>query len=53
MRTQLKDFLISHEEGLAFGRATGFTGIVDADEGVLRELDPYVPLTRRAMGYGG
>lgn len=53
LRTQFKDFLISHEEGLAFGRATGFTGIVDADEAVLRELDPYVPLTRRAMGYGG
>ena len=53
LRTQLKDFLISHEEGLAFGRATGFTGIVDADDAVLRELDPYVGLTRRAMGYGG
>lgn len=53
LRTQLKDFLISHEEGLAFGRATGFTGIVDADDAVLRELDPYVGLTRRAMGHGG
>ena len=53
LKTQLKDFLISHEEGLAFGRATGFTGIVDADDAVLRELDPYVGLTRRAMGYGG
>ena len=51
LKTQLKDFLVSHEEGLAFGRATGFTGIVDADDTVLRELDPYVALTRRAMGY--
>jgi len=51
IKTQLKDFLVNHEEGVAFGKATGFTGIVDVDEAVLRELDPYVTSTRRAMGY--
>ncbi len=51
LKAQLKDFLVSHEEGVAFGRATGFAAIVDVDDTVLRELDPFVAPTRRAMGY--
>jgi phosphonate transport system substrate-binding protein len=52
LKTQLKDFITDRDEGAAFVRATGVTGIVDADDAVLRELDPYVVPTRRAMGYG-
>jgi phosphonate transport system substrate-binding protein len=52
LKAQLKDFITDRDEGAAFVRATGVTGIVDAEEAVLRELDPYVAPTRRAMGYG-
>ncbi len=38
------------EDGAAFVKATGFSGIVEVDEAVLRELDAYVAPTRRAMG---
>uniref|UniRef100_UPI000B4BD288 phosphate/phosphite/phosphonate ABC transporter substrate-binding protein n=1 Tax=Ideonella sp. A 288 TaxID=1962181 RepID=UPI000B4BD288 len=51
LKTQLKDFLSDAEDGSAFARATGFTGIVDIDEAQLKELDPYVAQTRKAMGY--
>ncbi len=50
LRAQLKSFLAEPDEGAAFGKATGFTAVIDVDDGVLRELDPYVPLTRRVMG---
>lgn len=51
LRAQLKEFLNDQEDGVPFARATGLTGIVDADNAVLRELDPYVAPTRKAMGY--
>ena len=50
LRTQFKAFLADSEDGLPFAKATGFSGMVDADDGALRELDPYVAQTRRAMG---
>ena len=52
LKAQLKDLLADKDDGAAFGRATGFTGVVDADESQLRELDAYVPLTKRVMGWG-
>lgn len=51
LRTQLKGFLADNEDGTAFARATGFTGIVDADDAQLRELDPFVVQTSRSMGF--
>ena len=50
LKSQLKDFLSDKDEGAAFTRATGITGIVEADDAMMRGLDPFVPLTRRAMG---
>lgn len=52
LKTQLKAFMVDREEGAAFVRATGVTSVADVDEAVLRELDPFVVPTRRAMGYG-
>lgn len=52
LRTQFKGFMMGSAEGVAFGQATGLTGIVDADEAVLKELDPYAQPTRKAMGVG-
>jgi len=52
LKSQLRDFIATTEEGAAFARATGFTGVVDADDATLRELDPYTAPTRKAMGYG-
>ena len=51
LRAQLKDFLADPTDGAAFMRSSGLTGIVDVDPAVLRELDPYVVGTRKAMGY--
>lgn len=50
LKSQLKDLLSDKDEGAAFMRATGITGIVEADDAVMRELDPFAPLTRRVMG---
>ena len=50
LRTQFKAFLADPEDGLPFAKATGFSGMIDADDVLLRELDPYVAQTRRAMG---
>lgn len=50
LRTQLRGFLADKEDGAAFARATGLSGIVEADEATLRELDTFNPATRRAMG---
>ena len=52
LRSQFKGFLAEGEDGAAFAKATGFTGMADADDAQLKELDPYVALTRRAMGVG-
>lgn len=52
LKAQLRDFIGSTEEGAAFARATGVTGVVDADDATLRELDSYVAPTRKSMGYG-
>ena len=47
----LKGFLADKAEGVAFSQATGFTAIADIDEAQLRELDPFVGITRQVMGY--
>jgi phosphonate transport system substrate-binding protein len=49
LKTQFKAFIADKDEGAAFTKATGITGMVDADDAVLRELDPYLAPTRRAM----
>ena len=51
LRAQLKAFLADAEDGAAFARATGFSGITDVDDAQMRELDPYSAQTRRAMGF--
>ena len=51
LRTQLKAFLADADDGAAFARATGFSGITDVNDAQMRELDPYSPQTRRAMGF--
>ncbi len=51
LRSQLKAFFADREEGEPFTKATGFAGIVDADDAQLRELDAFSPQTRRAMGF--
>ena len=50
LRAQFKAFLADPEDGLPFAKATGFSGMIDADDVLLRELDPFVAQTRRAMG---
>ena len=51
LRSQLKAFLADADDGAAFARATGFSGIADVDDAQMRELDPYSAQTRRAMGF--
>ena len=51
LRAQLKAFLADADDGAAFARATGFSGITDVDDAQMRELDPYSAQTRRAMGF--
>jgi phosphonate transport system substrate-binding protein len=51
LRDQFKRFIADPEEGAAFRLATGVRGLDDANEALLRELDPYVDATRRTMGY--
>jgi phosphonate transport system substrate-binding protein len=50
LRTQLKSFLSDTEDGMPFAQATGFNAMADVDDAQLRELDAFVPLTRRSMG---
>jgi phosphonate transport system substrate-binding protein len=49
IKAKLQSFLADKTEGMAFAKATGVSGIVDADETTLRELDPYIAATRRLM----
>jgi hypothetical protein len=35
---------------MPFAQATGFNAMADVDDAQLRELDAFVPLTRRSMG---
>ena len=49
LKTELKDFLADKDSGAAFGQATGVSGMVDADESQLRELDAFTAITRRTM----
>ena len=51
LKAHLRTFLADKEDGVAFGRATNFSAIVEADESQLRELDAHTAATRRAMGY--
>lgn len=39
-------------DGAAFLKATGLNGVVDPDDAVLKELDPFVAQTRKVMGVG-
>ena len=50
LKSQLLAFLSDAESGTAFAKATGLTRIVSPDDAVLKELDAFVPQTRRAMG---
>lgn len=50
LRAQFKAFLAEGEDGAAFAKATGISGMAEADDAQLKELDPFVALTRRAMG---
>lgn len=51
LKTQLMAFIGDKDDGVAFGQATGISRMADPDEAQLRELDPFTPATRRAMGY--
>jgi ABC-type phosphate/phosphonate transport system substrate-binding protein len=50
LRGHLRAFFADKEDGTAFARATNFSGIVDADDAQLRELDAHTAATRRIMG---
>ena len=50
LRTQLRGLFADKDDGAAFARATGLSGLVDADDASLRELDAFNAPTRRAMG---
>lgn len=50
LRGHLRVFFADKEDGAAFARVTNFSGIVDADESQLRELDAHTAATRRVMG---
>ncbi|MFM2450260.1 MAG: hypothetical protein RIS44_2710 [Pseudomonadota bacterium] len=50
LRRDMKQFFADKDEGAAFAKATGLSGFVDVDEATLKELDPFVAATRRAMG---
>ncbi len=52
LKTRMLGFLADKDEGAAFAKATGLSGIVEVEESVLRELDPHVAATRRLMGGG-
>ena len=51
LKAQLKGFIADKDDGVAFGQATGISGMAEPDEAQLRELDAFIPATRRAMGY--
>ena len=50
LRGHLRVFFADKDDGVAFARATNLSGIVDADEPQLRELDAHAAATRRLMG---
>ena len=52
LKTQLLGFMADKEDGAVFSRATGINAIVEVDDAILRELDPYAAPTRRMMGTG-
>lgn len=49
VRNQMREFF-ADAEGAAFAKATNLSAFVDVPEAAMRELDPFVPATRRAMG---
>lgn len=49
LKSQLLTFTSDASDGAAFTKATGIAAIVEPDELRLRELDPYVAPTKRAM----
>ena len=50
LRGHLRQFFADKEDGVAFARATNLSGVADADESQLRELDAHTAATRRIMG---
>ncbi len=50
LKAQLQGFPADKDDGAAFTKATGVTGMVEVTDEVLRELDPHVVPTRRLMG---
>jgi ABC-type phosphate/phosphonate transport system substrate-binding protein len=52
LKSQLLALPADKDDGAAFMKATGLSGIVDADDATLRELEPYAAPTRRLMGTG-
>lgn len=49
LRSQFLNLPKDNKEGADFSRSTGLSSVVDADEAVLREVDPYLPQARRAV----
>ncbi len=52
LKSQLLVFPADKDDGAAFVKASGISAIVEAGDATLRELDPYVVPTRRAMVVG-
>lgn len=52
IKAQLKSFIGDMEDGAPFAQATGVAAVVDVTESQLRELDPHIEQTRRAMSAG-
>ena len=52
LKARLLTFMADKDDGAAFFKATGLSGIVEVDDSVLREMDPHVVATRRLMGVG-
>ena len=50
LKGSLLAFMADKEDGAAFAKAAGITGIVEVDDATLRELDPFMTPTRRLMG---
>ena len=52
LKSRLLTFIADKDDGAAFAKATGLTGMVEVDDATLRDLDVHVAPTRRLMGVG-
>ena len=52
LKSRLLTFIADKDDGAAFAKATGLTGMVEVDDATLRDLDAHVAPTRRLMGVG-